>query len=740
MLKDCDWSIDRDYKTGSENEPMQFYLEGLSNSAKFDLLLGYFSSAAINLLSVGFASFIKNGGNMRLVINHMLSSKDKEVLSRVEENPNGVKVFDLTDARKLTEVLNEYDIHFFECLAYLIVKKRIEIKVIKPKNGNGIAHYKAGVFSDGVDSIGYQASCNFTYYGLSENIEQLQAFLSWENGRSNKFIKKQLNLIDNYFLEKDEDVDYLSSNQIEAVIRNKFGEKDINELLVQEELLLNKKKSLFNNFKISKVISRIAGEIENFHRTPRFPFSEGARDYQVNAYSNWVQNSYRGIFAMATGTGKTITSLNCVLENYKRVGYYQALILVPTISLVEQWNLECQKFNFKENVIKVYSLNNWQEELSRLETLKILGQKFSFIVIATYSSFISKSFQLNFKALNAETILIADECHNLGSNRVLSTLDSFHLEKRIGLSATPERQYQEDINNKIRVFFGERSDSDYTFSYSMYQAIKVMPRALCPYKYYPKLVRLTNSEFEKYVSYTKRIVSFRPSNDEEREIFNRLCIARQRIIHKAENKLTVFKSILQDEYAKRKSLKYTLIYVAEGLAEGEAEFNPSKSDILNETDADINLLNTFTKVIGELFSDVSVRQFTGRTSSDERREILKSFSQGNLQVITSMKCLDEGIDVPRSELAIFCSSTGNPRQFIQRRGRVLRLAEGKDEAVIYDLVVIPEPTGDPALFKTEQSEIERELRRVRDFAEMSENKYYTRQLLEPILNKYKLIL
>ena len=124
----------------------------------------------------------------------------------------------------------------------------------------------------------------------------------------------------------------------------------------------------------------------------------------------------------------------------------------------------------------------------------------------------------------------------------------------------------------------------------------------------------------------------------------------------------------------------------------------------------------------------------------DRKKILNDFAKGNLQVITSMKCLDEGIDVPRSELAIFCASTGNPRQFIQRRGRVLRLADGKDEAVIYDLVVVPDPSGDDSLFKTEQGEVAKELRRIRDFADMSENKHYTRQILDPILKYYQLTL
>ena len=81
MLKEVNWSIDRDYKTGSSDEPLQFYLDALCNSTTFDLLLGYFSSSAINLLSLGFANFIYSGGKMRAIINNILSEQDKKAIA-----------------------------------------------------------------------------------------------------------------------------------------------------------------------------------------------------------------------------------------------------------------------------------------------------------------------------------------------------------------------------------------------------------------------------------------------------------------------------------------------------------------------------------------------------------------------------------------------------------------------------------------------------------------------------------
>jgi superfamily II DNA or RNA helicase len=729
MLKDCVWSLDRDYKTGSENEPLQFYLDGLAKSNEFSLLLGYFSSSAINLLSVGFATFISKGGKMRMVINHLLSAKDKEAILRVEDNPNEIRVFDLTDIVSLGRVLDEYDTHFFECLAFLISEKRIEIKVIKPKNGKGIAHYKSGVFSDGQDAVGYQASCNFTYYGLSENIEQLEAFLSWENGRSNKLIRKQLKLIDDYFAEKDEDVEYIPVSDIEVVLKDRFGKKDINELLVQEEQLLKKKQSLISNPKLKTTIAKLFNDIELIRRTPRFPYSEGPREYQINAYESWVANNYKGMFAMATGTGKTITSLNCLLNEYNITGIYRAIITVPTTALVEQWKKECAKFNYK-NVITVSSKENWDKNLAFFNTASKLIDT-SYIVIVTYASLPRPKFQSYFTQLPKDTILIADETHNLGSQGLLRLLPNIHLERRIGLSATPHRKFDEAGNQAIQDFFNDKPP--YIVSYSMEEALNI--GWLCKYTYHPHIVKLTDQEMEKYKElslqllrmglFDKETGNFRSTPEIEKKL-----LERKRIIHKAANKLEAFKAILRSEFDKRQHLKYTLIYVPEGI---EANFD--EKDYSVETEDENRLINEYTKAVSHTDDSVMVKQFTANSTS--RQEILKNFEESKIHVLTSMKCLDEGVDVPRSELAIFCASTGNPRQFIQRRGRVLRLHKDKIHATIHDLVVVPE-VADESTYEMEKGLVKKELERVVDFANLAMNKTDTYETLKYILDYYNL--
>lgn len=730
MLKNVNWAEDRDYKTGSEDEPLQFYLDALCNSKSFDLLLGYFSSSALNVLSLGFANFIYSGGKMRAVINNVLSEDDKKAISKGQERETFSTVYNFNNVKELKQSLDEYGRHFFECFAWLIANDRIEIKIIKPKEGKGISHYKSGVFNDGENTIGFKSSCNFTAYGLLENLEELDCFLSWENGRSNKFIRRQNQYFDEIFSEKADFVEYLNIDDVKAAIKNDFGDKNIHELLIQEKELLSKRDKIFNNSKIQKSIKSATEQINEFdkiEKAPKFPYLEGPRPYQIEAYNKWVENGKKGLFAMATGTGKTLTSLNCLLNQYKENNSYKAIILVPTVALVNQWKDECRKFNFN-NVITVSSQEKWPQNISFLNSASNFIDV-SFVVIVTYASFYRTNFQSHFKNLPKETLLIADEAHNLGSTNISKVLPKIHLNNRIGLSATPDRKFDEIGNKSIEDFFNDKPP--FVYSYTMQQAMD--KGWLCKYKYYPHIVKLTDIELAEYVKKSKQLIKYfdnqtkRYKDCKEVEI---LLLERKRIIHKAHNKLAVFKKILEEEFSERGNLKYTLVYVPEGI-----EPNYDDVDDFVEDQEDISLINEYTRAVSSTDSTVMVKQYTSNTSN--RNEVIKGFQKGKIDVLTSMKCLDEGVDVPRSELAIFCASTGNPRQFIQRRGRVLRTHPDKTFAVIHDLVVVPN-IDDESTFEMEKNMIKKELERVVDFSNLAINKIDTYNELRPILNHYNL--
>jgi superfamily II DNA or RNA helicase len=722
MLKDCEWSVDRDYKSGSDNEPLQFYLEGLANSNEFSLLLGYFSSSAINLLSMGFATFISNGGKMRMVINHLLSAKDKETIAKVEDNQSEIRVFDLTDSESLERILDNYDSHFFECLTYLISAKRIEIKIIKPKNGRGIAHYKSGLFSDGKHTVGYQASCNFTYFGLAENIEQLEAYLSWENGRSNKFINKQIKLIEDYFTENDKDVEYISASEIEVVLKKKFGNKNIEELLVQEKKLLEHKERLISsNLNIKKTISNILEKNEINRNNPKFPYHEGPREYQKTAYKNWVENNRQGLFAMATGTGKTLTSLNCVLEEFKLTNAYKFIVLVPTNALATQWVEESkEKFNYQNTILCSSGNKNWKTEIKQLGKNILFGRNSNFAIITTYATFKGIKFQSMFNEYFISEfnnmILIADEAHNFGAPGFLKVIPHY-FNKRIGLSATPERQFDDNGNKLLNEFFS-CSEEEYTFEYNMKTAIE--NRILCKYKYYPVIVNLEIDEQENYLKISNELLKYidpETGKYKESDYVSNLLIKRKNIIHKAKNKLSALISIINT--IGKDNFKKAFIYVPEGI---EAEYT-TKDFTTEQSDNEIHsIIDKYIIALYEHFH-IKMAKFTGETNN--REQILNQFKLGKLDALLAMKCLDEGVDIPQTQYAIFCSSTGNPRQYIQRRGRVLRMHTAKEYAVIYDLIVKPtisHTNTDEKLRKMEINIFLSELRRLVNFAVLSENK------------------
>lgn len=728
MLKEVLWSEERSYRTGSENEPVKFYLDALCNSKNFDLLLGYFSSAAINVLSLGFASFLYNGGKMRVVVNNILSQDDRDAIKAGIHGDVNAESFDLSDITQLKLTLDEYGKHFFECLAWLISKERIELVIIRPKGKEGISHFKNGVFYDDNDYVGFSASCNFTAFGLLENLERLEIFLGWENKRSTIFTTGIKRDFDEIFLGKSDKVEYLGIDQIQVAIKNEFGNKTIEELLITEKELTKKKSIFLSNHKTQKSLSKLIDQIEGIQNQPRFPYSEGPREYQITAYLKWNENGNQGIFAMATGTGKTITSLNCLLELYRQTNSYKAVITVPTTALLEQWKEECLKFNFK-NIITVSSKEKWNEKLSFFNTASRLTE-ISFVIIVTYASFSRAKFQSNFKLLPKDTLLIADEVHNLGAASLLKLLPGIHLRKRIGLSATPTRKYDIEGNTSIDRFFNDASP--FVYSYSMKDALSV--GWLCKYKYFPHVVYLTEQELNDYIKISKQLLKYFDSKTgryKECQEVDILLLKRKRIIHKAVNKKIIFKQIIQDEFRSKGNLKYSLIYVPEGL-----EPDYSKIDEYEEDEDEYRLINEYTKIVKDIDESIMVKQYTSQ--SQDRNEIIKEFEKGVVHVLTSMKCLDEGVDVPRSELAVFCSSTGNPRQFIQRRGRVLRLHKDKIFAVIHDLVVVPRIFSDQGNYEMERNLLKKELERVVDFSELSVNKIDTYEALYEVMDSYNL--
>ena len=752
MLKtDIIWPNNCRFKSQSEWEPVGFFSECLCNSTTFDLMLGFFASSAINVLSDGFAAFLHSGGKMRLIINDLLSEEDKDAIKKGESD-SLLPSFDLNNIEAIKNTLSERDIHFFECIAWLIRHNRIEIKIIAPKDGQGIAHTKCGVFYDGINKVGFDGSVNFSRSALIENIESLTAMCDWNGNIEVAKIEGIESDFNKIFAGDDDTVKYIKTDNIRTRITDSFKEKELKELLEDEANLLDRTPKQVSSTvlralrnareKVQKAIDVYHAKTVEDKSKPCFPYSTGPRQYQNEAFENWKNNHQKGLFAMATGTGKTITALNCLLEIYKRNGYYKAIILVPTITLVDQWEKECKKFKFK--FIKVCSkYPGWRSAVDSIklrEDFNPLGKECNYIIISTYASFSRDNV---FNILNSfsrkQLLIIADEAHNMGAGKILNRLGAINYLRRIGLSATPERQYDDRGNTALSEFFG--CENEYTYVYSMEKAIE--NGVLCRYRYFPHIVRLTNEEMSKYIELSvklARIFNFsKNSFPEGDDRVKALLLARKRIIHKAANKLELFKQIIQERLEDKGNLKYTLVYVPEGNRpdDNSADIFDNK-DVIDDDEETLHLIDEYTSVVKSATPSTTVKQFI--SGSNERDKILADFASGELEVLTSMKCLDEGVDVPRSELAIFCASTGNPRQFIQRRGRILRTHPEKHMATIHDMVVAPEIDVNSDSYELEKRLLEGELKRVRNFASLSENIDFTVNELDNVLQYYNLTL
>ena len=406
---------------------------------------------------------------------------------------------------------------------------------------------------------------------------------------------------------------------------------------------------------------------------------------------------------MATGTGKTITSLNCVLEEYKKSGIYRILILVPTIDLVHQWTKEVSLFNYK-NIYIVNSGTRWREELASLKEDIEWNIPRDFVIISTYASFVDPTFQRLVNAMSDEhMILIADEAHNVGASRVKKAFQSLKAKKRIALSATPNRAFDEDGTRDIEKLFNDAPP--YCYSFSMEQAINA--NRLMKYLYFPRIVYLDSDEMDTYQMYTRMLLKYydvsTKSFKNNTEV-KKLMMRRKQVLHKAQDKYRVFESVM-DELARQNLMRYCFVYAPEG-------FDPHDDERIIE-----NLQN----IVNDRYPHVRTNSLVGGDA--KRKDKIRAFEEGYIDMLFAMKCLDEGVDVPRTEVGVFTSSTGNPRQFIQRRGRLLRKHKDKQFATIYDLIVVPNfnYNRDPATFEMERSLVRGELTRVAYFASLASN-------------------
>lgn len=454
---------------------------------------------------------------------------------------------------------------------------------------------------------------------------------------------------------------------------------------------------------------------------PILPLSLQLRQYQRQAINSWFANNGRGTLKMATGSGKTITALAIACELYQQINLQVLLVVCPYRHLVTQWARECEKFNLQP-ILAFENLRTWQSQLStQLYNLRSGSQKFM-TVITTNSTLITDGFQSEIKYFPPKTLIIGDEAHNLGAPRLEENLPR-RVGLRLALSATPERYFDDYGTQSLFDYFGPVLQPEFTLKDAIAQG------ALVHYLYYPVLVELTDTESLAYLKLTKKIgrsllyrerENGKVENWEDQEDLKPLLMQRARLIGTASNKLTALRELMST----RRETTHTLFYCSDG-----SQTAGQRSSL--------HQLKAVAKILGvELGYRVST--YTAHTSLKQREILRRQFESGELQGLVAIRCLDEGVDIPAIQTAVILSSSGNPRQFIQRRGRVLRPHIGKQRATIFDMIVLP-PDLDRETIEVERNLLKKELRRLVEFADLADNAGEARIQLLHLQKRYGLL-
>jgi DNA phosphorothioation system restriction enzyme len=468
---------------------------------------------------------------------------------------------------------------------------------------------------------------------------------------------------------------------------------------------------------------------------PRIPTSLQLRDYQHQAALRWMKNQGRGTLKMATGSGKTIVALAIAAELYQKIGLQVLLVVCPYRHLVTQWARECEKFNLQP-ILAFESVRHWHSQLStQLYNLRAGTQSF-LTVITTNSTFILESFQSQLKFLPAKTLIVGDEAHNLGSAQLEASLPR-NIGLRLALSATPERYFDDDGTDSLLNYFGPILQPEFTLADAIAQ------EALVRYLYYPILVELTEAEAFAYAKLTKRIGWAMAENEHlaTNATLTALLMQRSRLVGCAANKLHALRELMRD----RLHTTHTLFYCGDGTVDFSGSRDreaTSDSPLIKEDGRGIDRggskrqLAAVARLLGAELG-YRVNTYTAETPLAEREAMRAQFERGELQGLVAIRCLDEGVDIPAIQNAVILASTGNPRQFIQRRGRILRPHPGKERATLFDTIVMP-PDCDRETWEVERNLLRKELKRFLEFAALADNAQEAKAKLLELQERYGL--
>lgn len=711
-----DLKLQCEYRTKMGDIAKDFLVPVLSEAVTYDRAVGFFSSSSLAEVAKGIGRIARRGGRIRLVASPNLSDEDIHAISNGYERRKRIRER-LMQGLADIDILSIADKDRLNMLADLIASGLLEIRIAfaESRTGYGIYHEKMAIITDGSgDKVAFSGSMNETASAMRENYEAVDVFRSWDDPEGRVRTKEAA---------------------FEAIWENReYGVTTYDFPEVKEEIV-RRYRTKTPNYEDDLIDADgvYSPSAMNGYPYPEIPATYALRKYQEEAVTEWVKRDYRGIYDMATGTGKTVTALASIVRLCKWLGNELAVVIVcPYQHLVDQWVEDIELFNIKP--IIGYSTSpqrDWEKRLDRAirnQKFGVRGCKF-FCFVCTNGTYATDRVQRLIDKIRKPKLLVVDEAHNFGADYIRTLLRS-DFAYRLALSATIVRHGDSEGTDALFSYFGERC-IEYTLEEAIYGRGEEPP-CLTPYRYYPIVIQLEPDELTQYSSLSAEIAkSIIVGRDGKRKLSERgkaLVLKRARLVAAARQKLPALareiKSYIDDTYI--------LVYC------GATKVEVDGGSVQGVDDYEVRQIDAVTGLLGDRLG-MRVRQFTSRESSVEREEIKRMFENEELQALIAIKCLDEGVNIPMIRTAFILASTTNPREYVQRRGRLLRKDKTgrKTRAEIYDFITLPRSIDEAGYLPEEETRGEKrlvynELVRAREFAELAENRAQITSMLDEI--------
>lgn len=680
-----------------------FYEPVLSCAVKYFRLAGFFSSSSLAIAARGLAPFIKKGGKFMLVCNPLLSSEDAETIT------NSVKGLPPDIDIDLSDLTSEFERNHVKALGWMLANGCLEIKLalVFDDNGNpvtadsisrnGIFHQKVGVlFDEDGNGISFSGSVNESATGWLRNDEEFKVFRTWDETKT--YVESDFKRFQSYWCnQKSKTRVFDLPDAVKSKLIGFSHDFDIESLSATEYL----------NKKSTKTIESRKYKISLF-------------SYQKDAVKKWINNGCNMLFEMATGTGKTRTAIACVAYLLNKNKKLITIVACPQSTLSKQWGDEYIALGIKTDKVIVADSNNkgWEGQIQTAVLSIENGFIDNILILTTHVTASKAKFTDIFKSASTdiEIVFVGDETHWLGAGKLKNALCN-NYKYRVGLSATPSRWF-DDVGSKLIVDYYGTESFEFTISDALYTINPLTNKTfLVPYRYNLIDVQLNDDEAIEYKKLTQRLLrayANRDASEEAQERYQRLLMKRADLVKNAESKYLALESLLHT-LEQEDALQDLIIFVS-----------PQQKDRVKAILGEHNIISH------ELTEKQGTTKKKEYGNISERDYILRSFKEGRYKALVAIKCLDEGIDIPSASRGILMASSTNPREYVQRIGRIIRQSEGKYKAFLYDMAVLGIGGLSDEEKKLDHKLRNKEIVRIREIAKNAINSYDA----EHIINRY----